>query len=294
MFLFNFGEQKKYKLFSQNKCRAFFKSKMINNYTNNICLDIEDSVLTKFKFVLNKNLPDKNTEVFWYGFKENIINMINNLNGKNEFKTEEHQEHFNFILKDLENKSNNFNILQKEEKFVEINQEIECYIKWISRNFIIQYANDYYFNIYLTNLKRWSKTILEIPDKIRYDWLENQNQNQKQPQDDYFMIFFNLRKYLCEHNNNHHNKLEESVFIDIFIDTIKKYSTKIIIKNKFLLDEIYKMIIDARYMKPSILIEFGKYYPIIKDLQKIGYIKKNIPANFSIEKALKKCVSPKN
>jgi hypothetical protein len=265
---------------------------MINN--SSVCLDIEDIDIdtSKFTFVLNKNLPDKNTEVFWYGFKENIINMLNNLRNRNEFKNDEHQAHFNYILKDLEDKSNKFNILQKEEKFVEINNEIECYIKWISRNFIIQYANDYYFNIYLTNLKRWSKTILEIPDKIRFDWLEHQNQNQNQnltqTQDDYFMIFFNLRKYLCEHNNNHHNKLEESVFIDIFIDTIKKYSTKIIIKNKILLDEIYKMIIDARYMKPSILIEFGKYYPIIKDLQKIGYIKQNIPDNFSIEKALKK------
>jgi hypothetical protein len=255
---------------------------------NNLCLDIEDIDTSKFSFVLNKNLPDKNTEVFWYGFKENIINMINNIKTKTEYQSIEHQQHFKFILKDLEDKSNKFNILQKQERFIEINNEIECYIKWISRNFIIQYANDYYFNIYLTNLKRWSKTILEIPDKIRFDWLEkNENTNITQ---DYFMIFFNLRKYLCEHNSIHRNKLEETVIIDIFIDVIKKYSTKIMIKNKILLDEIYKMIIDARYMKPSILIEFGKYYPIIKDLQKIGYIKKNIPENFSIEKALKKCI----
>jgi hypothetical protein len=265
----------------------------MNNNSLCECPDIEDIDTSKFSFVLNKNLPDKNTEVFWYGFKENIINMINNIKHKTEYQSTEHQEHFKFILKDLENKSNKFNILQKEEKFIEINNEIECYIKWISRNFIIQYANDYYFNIYLTNLKRWSKTILEIPDKIRFDWLEenkneNENENKNKTQD-YFMIFFNLRKYLCEHNNTHHNKIEDTVFIDIFIDVIKKYTTKIMIKNKILLDEIYKMIIDARYMKPSILIEFGKYYPIIKDLQKIGYIKQNIPENFSIEKALKKC-----
>ena len=85
--------------------------------------------------VSQKNLPDKNTEFFWYGFKNTIINLIHNLkqdkkDSKNNEMTEnkknemiknkdngnDNDNFFNFILKDLEEKSNLYNEMQKINK----------------------------------------------------------------------------------------------------------------------------------------------------------------------------------
>ena len=258
--------------------------------------------------VSQKNLPDKNIEFFWYGFKNTIINLVNSLKlemkdkekniekekhiDNEKMKNKDKEDKLNFIIKDLEERSNLYNELQKENKFKEINIEIENYIKYISRIFFIKYADDYHFNIYLTNIKRWSKLL----NQTKYDWLDktktkknnnNEKNNNKTNEDDYFMIFFNIRKYLCERHNNNKN-LEEND--NIYVEDLKRYDDNLYIKNKLIIGDIYKSMLRNKYLKPSILLEFGKYFPIISDLQKIGCIKEDIDLGlkYSNEKILKK------
>lgn len=229
--------------------------------------------ITKFPHIVKKNLPDKNTEFFWYCFKESIINIINKSQNPHQF---------DIILKDLENRSKLYNHLQKEQKFKEINIEIEKYIKTISRSFFIQNTDYYDLNIYFTNIKRWSKNVLNISDKFRYDWLKNDIE------EDYFMIFFMISKYISEHSLN--IKKEDEIIFNLLIKYITKYDPEPLHNNvnKIYLDHMYKTIIDNRYFKPTLLMEFSNYYPIVKDLQNLGIIKKDIPEHWTIDKIFKK------
>jgi hypothetical protein len=224
-------------------------------------------------YILAKNLPDKDTELFWYGLKDSILNIINKLGDDSKY---------NHIIKEISEKSQLYNQLQKEKKFQEINYDIEKYLIWISRNLFIQNTDDYDFNIYLSNLKRWSK-IIEIPDKIRYLWLENKENN------DYFIIYFMIRKYICEHNTNNIKNEETELFQSLMI-YINKYDPNPINYNinKMYLDRMYKIILNNKYFKPSLLIEFSKYYQIIKDLQDLDILKKDIPSYWTIDKIFKK------
>jgi hypothetical protein len=236
-------------------------------------MNIDDFEITKFPHILEKNLPDKDTEFFWYCFKESILNIINKSSNTNKF---------DIILKDLEERSKLYNQMQQEKKFKEINVEIEKYIKSISRSLFIQNANDYDFNIYITNMKRWSKKVLNLPDKNRYSWLKSEDN------DDYFIIFFMIRKYICEHSLNIKND-DESVF-NLLMRHIIKYDPEPLHYNinRIYLDHMYKIILNNKYFKPSLLIEFSNYYPIVKDLQNLDIIKKDIPEHWTIDKIFKK------
>ncbi len=232
----------------------------------------DDFEIKKFPHILEKNLPDKDTEFFWYCFKESIINIINKSLNRNEYHT---------IIKDLEERSKLYNQLQQEKKFKEINIDIEKYIKIISRSFFIKNPDYYNFNIYLTNIKRWSKQVLNLPDKIRYTWLKNE-------EEDYFMIFFMISKYISDHYLN--IKKDDDLVFNLLLKYIAKYEPEPLHNyvNKIYLDHMYKIILDYKYFKPSLLMEFSNYYPIIKDLQNLGIIKKDIPEYWTIEKIFKK------
>lgn len=301
LFFYLFGVYKKDNKYNKNKYNIFFlkfrlESKMEKKEENDNEVIHEIDLIDKdMQHILIKNLPDKNTEFFWYGFKNTIINLVNTLkiemkdNEKNEkIKNKDKEAKLNYIIKDLEERSNLYNEMQKENKFKEINIEIENYIKYISRIFFIKYADDYHFNIYLTNIKRWSK----LSNQTKYDWLDiktktKNNDNTKTNEDDYFMIFFNIRKYFCERHNNNKN-LEEND--NMYIEDLKRYDDNLYIKNKLIMGDIYKSMLRNKYLKPSILLEFGKYFPIISDLQKIGCIKEDIDLDlkYSNEKILKK------
>jgi hypothetical protein len=235
--------------------------------------EIESS---KFSFVFEKNLPDKTTEFFWYGFKESILNLYKSLNHYPDL-----QEKLSVLIENLHNKSNFLNQLQKEENYQEIKIKIEEYIRLFSRNFFILYADDYHFSIYLTNLKRWSKWILESNEnKISFDFL-------KEDEDDYFMVFFNLRKYTAEKYKNkdeEHENQEIILQLNHYIKEYKIYSDQ----NKTILDTIYTYLFEKKYFKNTILTEFNKYYPVIKDLKKHNIIEQNIPDYWSIDKLFKK------
>ena len=232
--------------------------------------EIESS---KFSFVFEKNLPDKTTEFFWYGFKESILNLYKSLNHNPDL-----QEKLSVLIENLHNKSNFLNQLQNEKKYQEIKIKIGEYIRLFSRNLFILYADDYYFSIYLTNLKRWSKWILESKEnKISFDFL-------KENEDDYFMIFFNLRKYTAEKHKKDDKDDEIILQLNNYIQEYKIYSDQ----NKAILDTIYTYLFQKKYFKNTILTEFNRYYPVIKDLKKNNIIEKDIPDYWSIDKLFKK------
>lgn len=235
--------------------------------------EIESS---KFSFVFEKNLPDKTTEFFWYGFKESILNLYKSFNHNPDL-----QEKLSVLIENLHNKSNFLNQLQKEENYQEIKSKIEEYIRLFSRNFFILYADDYHFSIYLTNLKRWSKWILESKEnKISFDFLKEEKD------DDYFMIFFNLRKYTSEKHKNSDDDENKEIILQLnhYIKEYKIYSDQ----NKLILDIIYNYLFQKKYFKNTILTEFNIYYPVIKDLKKHNIIEQNIPDYWSINKLFKK------
>ena len=147
---------------------------------------------SSYKHIYYKNLPDKNIEFFWYNFKESVNNAFNNLNQE----TKKVLKKYN-IQENLIELSNTLNQLQQNEQFNEIQIKIENYIRDISRILFLPYTNEYHFNIFLTNLKRWDTWVLELPDKQKhkYEWLKNQEGNVK-VNEDYFLIFLKFKKYI--------------------------------------------------------------------------------------------------
>jgi hypothetical protein len=255
--------------------------------------------------IIQKNLPDKNYEIFWYGFKNSIINLINNLLSNSEsliFIELENNviENLNTILNEVNSKSDLLNQYQKKEEYDNIKFEIEKYIKWISRYLFIPYANFYHFNIYFTNLKRWTKwvinkdcdNLMDSPkiekknkkqDKIDFAWLKDEFNNK----DDFFIIFFNLLKYCYDYEYNKNEELEKKI-INRLIFNLKKYNQENFYTNKAILDNSLNFILLNKFLKPFILIEFSKYYNMNEKLKSLGYIKKDIPDNWTVEKIFKK------
>jgi hypothetical protein len=269
--------------------------------------EIESS---KFKNIYDKNLPDKNVEFFWYNFKESINNLLNNVKKEHS----KHSTKWDDIMNHLNETSNQLNKLQIEEKYDEIIQVIQNYIYLMARVLFIPYTNYYHFNIFITNLKRWETWVLDSNScsnsnsnsnsnshsnsnstKHNYDWLKDNES------DDYFMIFFKLKKYISDYDNYKLDydiigKLEYKIHNYQFWDLLSGlYQPQITYSyqssNKILLDEIYKFILEKHYFKPTLLIEFSHYYPVITDLIEIGYFKNDIPKHWSTEKALKKGIN---
>jgi hypothetical protein len=229
--------------------------------------EIESS---KYKDVYYKNLPDKTTEFFWYGFKNSIINLI-------EVAYKDNNHTTSLLLQDLDDKCNLFNELQLSKQYDEINLEIEKYMRWLARHLFLTHADDYSFNIFITNMRRWSKWIRGVSEKIKFEWLASSEKDE-----DYFMIFFHLRKYTCEHYSPEDKEILENINL-----YLKKYQTLSMIKNKFILMDMYHMLLNSKYIKPMIFQELSKYFPVIADLKKIGYFKKDIPDKWSFDKAFK-------
>ena len=268
--------------------------------------------------IIKKNLPDKNYEIFWYGFKNSIKNLINYLLNNSKLVNDDNEK-LNNILTGLHNKSEELNQYQKKEEYDNINLEIEKYIKLISRYLFIPYANFYHFNIFFTNLKRWTKWIInkdcdnliDSPqlekknkknekknDKIDLNWLKDYYKDSSKDAskdtsiDDLFIIFFNLLKYCYEYesnsiNINTGNALEKQI-IQKIINNLRKYNPDTFYTNKSILESILNLVLQNKFFKPFILIELGKYYNINEKLKNLGYIKNDIPANWTIEKILKK------
>lgn len=250
--------------------------------------EVEES---NYKHIFYKNLPDRNTEFFWYNFKESIINTLHSLPSETKNSLKKYD-----IIDNLYKLSNNLNQLQNNGEYNNINNKIEDYIRDIARILFLPHSNYYHFNIFLTNLKRWDTWVLELPDKKKhkYEWLKSSDTYTK---DDYFMIFLKFKKYMNEYGHK-----ENQVFNDALEFKFKKYQywekLENIFKpqsnltyqqiNKEILDDIYNFILKEKYLKPTLLIELSHYYPIIKDLKSIGCINQDIPDSYQVEKAIKK------
>ena len=99
-------------------------------------------------FVSNKRLPDKEIEIFWYGWKAHLNNIFRPETKKND----KFMDKFNLV-----NLSNHLNSLQQKEQFTDI---IYCIEKNLSLHLQICLENHidlYYTNICYTFIKRWKK-----------------------------------------------------------------------------------------------------------------------------------------
>jgi len=270
--------------------------------------DLEGSIYAHIYF---RNLPDKSVEFFWYIFKDSIISIVDRLKTLDNNKKEECNcdIDYNKIIIELEKKSNLLNDLQKNEKYEEIKIEIEKYIRAISRYLFIKINDDYSYNIYLTNIKRWSRWVLdEKNNKLNFNWMNSYDK------DDLFLTFFNIKKYIIEHSNKlKKTKLDkldnqENILsiLGIIHELVKKYHYKyedkdedkhkeedIIQLNKDILEKIYNVIFDNKIYKyfPTILSILSKYFNVIEDLKNKGLIDNNINNNYSIEKIFTKILN---
>lgn len=92
--------------------------------------------------VKQSGLPDCKQEYFWLSFKDSIKNFYAARGIK-------------IKLEDLDKTSDYLNLLQKQDKYNEINTVIHQYIMNFAWK-IIEYPSNYYFNLFLTNIKRWN------------------------------------------------------------------------------------------------------------------------------------------
>ena len=99
--------------------------------------------------VIDKNNPDYDMELFWYGLKNLIKNYYSNMTDKDDIK-------FSFSADLISNKLNK---LQKEEKYEEIYDNIYIFFKSFLKRFIIPFElNEIQNTSYIfTWLKRFNK-----------------------------------------------------------------------------------------------------------------------------------------
>jgi hypothetical protein len=88
------------------------------------------------------NDPDYNIELFWYGFKQSMINFYNK---------QEYYEHINMW-------SDILNILKKDKKYDIIELKIREYMSLYAFDLIKNNKVSYYHDdILISNIKRWNK-----------------------------------------------------------------------------------------------------------------------------------------
>lgn len=106
---------------------------------------------------LNLNDPDYYIELFWYNFKESMINFYSSL--PVHAKCEKmNYNHINMW-------SDNLNKLKNYKKYSDIENNIRNYISLYSLD-LIKYSNTiYYDSILVSNIKRWNK----ISDAFKFD-----------------------------------------------------------------------------------------------------------------------------
>ena len=93
---------------------------------------------------LNKNDPDYMIELFWYGFKNSMINFYN-LIGKGAFYSST-----------INNWSENLNELKKLKKYQDIEKYVRDYITKYSFDLIKYSKSTHHDEILSTNIKRWN------------------------------------------------------------------------------------------------------------------------------------------
>ena len=104
---------------------------------------------------LNLNDPDYYIELFWYNFKESMINFYSSLD---VYAKDRNYDHINIW-------SNNLNKLKMDKKYSEIENNIRNYISLYSLDLIKYSDTIYHDSILVSNIKRWNK----ISDAFKFD-----------------------------------------------------------------------------------------------------------------------------
>jgi len=146
---------------------------------------------------MNINDPDYNIELFWYGFKQSMINFYNK---------QEYYEHINMW-------SDILNILKKDKKYDIIELKIREYMSLYAFDLINSKNNISYYHddILLSNIKRWNKIsiMFNFNESIVYSRILI-----------IFLIYLKIKKMNCfdflQNLQSIENLLENNNF-DIFI-----------------------------------------------------------------------------
>ena len=96
---------------------------------------------------LNLNDPDYYIELFWYNFKESMINFYSSLYVYTKDRNYDHIDIW----------SNNLNKLKMDKKYSEIENNIRNYISLYSLDLIKYSDKIYHDSILVSNIKRWNK-----------------------------------------------------------------------------------------------------------------------------------------
>jgi hypothetical protein len=232
---------------------------------------------SKYAYIYDKGLPDKDLEFYWYGFKDSITNAIE-LHQSNISK-----DIVNSILAKLDSVKNILNQLQKEEKYDMIHNVIEGIIVWIGKHLMIHYVNSYHFGIYITNVKRWCRWILKEKEggKLSCDWMNTIDDDK-----DYFTVFFELKTHLLSKSKTKKNNEIE----DTIIKLINKYNPGKASHNLSLLHTIMTYLVESDYLKPNLLETLDQVCPVIDYLKECHKIPVDLIIHkpYSIEKIIKK------
>lgn len=94
------------------------------------------------KIILNKNDPDYQIELFWYGFKESMINF---------YKT------YDISSTHINEWSTKLNYLKQNKKYNDIESNIRYYMSQYAFQLAKQINSNYYDQILISNIKRWNK-----------------------------------------------------------------------------------------------------------------------------------------
>ena len=180
---------------------------------------------------LNVNEPDYHIEVFWYGFKQSMINFYT------KYNKPYHQ---------IEDWSNRLNSYKYDKNYEKIESEIRDYITYYSFDLIKYSTTTYDDDIFITNIKRWNKitSVYNFIDSIKYCKILN-----------LFMVYLELK------NLKQYNLLSELDPIEQIIEN--NNFTKIVLyalhNDKSRLLELLKTIPDY-----DLILTIQQLYPNLK------------------------------
>lgn len=185
---------------------------------------------------LNENDPDYMIELFWYGFKQSMINFYKSLNIDHTIITEW---------------SNKLNELKKNKMYSEIEMSIRDYMKEYAFDLIQYSKNTHNDDILITNINRWNKISYQFnfckETSIPYNKIVI-----------IFMIYLELKKHKVDINmfdTNNYDKFiiwsltnDKTKILDLLAtipnyniyENIRRLFPNLIIKDKMRMNKICK------------------------------------------------------
>ena len=152
---------------------------------------------------ININDPDYEIELFWYSFKESMNNFYNSINKDNRYTISEW--------------STNLNLLKKNQKYNDIENNIKNYIAIYALD-LIKYSELFYHDsIFVANIRRWNK----ISDKYKFNTNSNTDNDKKI---NFFIIFFTMKQHGISNKDIDNLKNLNKIFVDEIYDDFILYS----------------------------------------------------------------------